>query len=437
MAKNEQLLSAEVTQAALLYRDAIENNSQYLLNYFYERLQPGYEGYLSAIELCHLLHWAILLRQPEQELVKLLERMPQAVNMVNVENGDTFLHLAVIEKNLTAVRVLLQHKASANVANLAGEFPLHTAIQQGDVASVIALVQAGANVNIPNNQKQYPIHLAIYSNNAAIVQAILTKNVNLNLPDANHDRALLLAVKMGNVAIVELIFNKRTDRLSDKNALIQAVVDNQIEIVKFLLENGISANAEADGMLRTALFYLTSRLYPIDEIAMAKVLLQNKADINKLDCNNCTPLFSAIANGKFELANFLLSQGATVYKVNAEHFNSLKISQLVVLAYDQGYCELAEALLQAAPASWVPEPQVVYAAETYKRIDDVKPFLDNMLVKQSSMEKRLSLPNLSITQIAYKELIEKAQTLFGSPKSVNQQKLAKTHDTARHLSFYL
>ena len=66
-------------------------------------------------------------------------------------NGDTALMIAAQLGWVEGVQLLIQRRASVDVANTRGETPLIRAVQNRDTATVRVLLGAGANPNKPDN----------------------------------------------------------------------------------------------------------------------------------------------------------------------------------------------------------------------------------------------------------------------------------------------
>jgi hypothetical protein len=93
------------------------------------------------------------------------------------------------------------------------------------------------------------------------------------------------------------------------NCLYAAVFGGNIEIVKFLVENGYSASSSINQRQFEGCtsFYCACQTSNLD---IAQFLLDNGADIDIPDEDGNTSLHSAVAQGATAVFNFLLSRGA-------------------------------------------------------------------------------------------------------------------------------
>lgn len=95
-----------------------------------------------------------------------------------------------------------------------------------------------------------------------------------------------------------------TDKYSDSTLLIVAVDTQQIEIVRFLLEN--NANPNSKGLMRTPLSIAISK----NNYEIFDLLLAHKADVNLAGTHGYAPLHSAVHNNDERFIVRLLSLGA-------------------------------------------------------------------------------------------------------------------------------
>lgn len=100
--------------------------------------------------------------------------------------------------------------------------------------------------------------------------------------------------------------------IANDTAIVLAVKERHIGIVKILLEQGADPNSESgdtlnDGVLEIAIFW--------KNVAMVKLLLQHGADPNKKD-GLYLLLGSAVRKGSFEIVQALLEHGADISTPN-------------------------------------------------------------------------------------------------------------------------
>ena len=113
-------------------------------------------------------------------------------------NGETALHKAIRNKQLSIVEVLLEAGANPNIKDEdeRGNTPLIIALLQGDHEDKIfqALLRAGADVNDSNNLGETALMIAVYCWNISAIKQLLRAGVNINAKNERGDTALFYAI---------------------------------------------------------------------------------------------------------------------------------------------------------------------------------------------------------------------------------------------------
>jgi ankyrin repeat protein len=140
--------------------------------------------------------------------------------------------------------LIQKDKSLMDIKNYHYETPLAVAIQKNKIEYVELLLKSGANPN-PNNSLEYsPIHLAFINKNFKIVNLLIKYNI-----DIIH----LLTCYIYFQKYEEMVFvinnnNKYLINKKDNNnrtPLVNASFSNNLNMVKFLLENGAISNEDA------------------------------------------------------------------------------------------------------------------------------------------------------------------------------------------------
>jgi len=122
------------------------------------------------------------------------------------------------------------------------------------------------------------------------------------------------------------------DKYSESTLLIVAVENQQLEIVRYLLEN--KANPNPKGLIRTPLEEAISK----NNYDIFDLLLTFKADVNLQDAHGFSPLHSAVNNNDERFIDRLLALGA-----NPNIMNGLGQTPLMALPYGTAAQKLIEA----------------------------------------------------------------------------------------------
>ena len=125
----------------------------------------------------------------------------------------TALHLAASNGHSSIVGELIKvPHLNLNVRNENGQTPLHVAVINGMVASARLLIDAGADINIPDKYQQTALHLAAYFGYDDIVDSLIKRpNVNINSRDEDGDTPLHVAADNGRAASARLLIDAGAD----------------------------------------------------------------------------------------------------------------------------------------------------------------------------------------------------------------------------------
>ena len=266
------------------------------------------------------------------EVAKFLLDHGADVNSRN-DQGYTPLHFATVNGSKAMVELFLDHQAEANGENNEGVRPLHLAASRGFLSVVEALLVHGADPNAQmiggtieplgkggGYDRATPLHYAAAGGYLAIVKLLLDHKADVNVKARNGRTPLHAAADFNRLEIVKLLLAHQANpnaSASDGTPLGLAVRNRNAEMVKALIAAGADVNAKGvpvdsnpqalnAGNILVPLAY-TAR---VGDLALARILLQNKADINVHDDLGYTPLHSTALAANAEMVKLLLENGA-------------------------------------------------------------------------------------------------------------------------------
>ncbi|KAK7981333.1 ankyrin [Apiospora saccharicola] len=207
--------------------------------------------------------------------------------------GISPLHLAVIYEEKEILAEMLGEVEDIDVGS---STPLMEAAMNGneDIASM--LLKHDASVERVDAKKRTALHYAQIgkgSNVATLSKSFLDApqgRLLLEKEDVQGKTALYLACKKGNSDTVELLVNEHKAR---------------VNVVDVYDQTALHATVEA-----------TDR--PEERLKVARILLEAKADPNKSDYGDRTPLSIACSHGNCDLVRHLLEYGANPNKKGPE-----------------------------------------------------------------------------------------------------------------------
>jgi ankyrin repeat protein len=209
-------------------------------------------------------------------------------------DGTTALHWAVNRDDLEAVDLLLRSGANAKAANRYGVTPLSLACTNGNGAIVERLLKAGADPNTTLPGGETALMTAARTGKIEAVQALLSHGAIVDAKESQRGQtAIMWAAAEGNVEAVEALIKAGADfraRLeSGYTPLFFAVREGKIGVVRALLKAGCNVN---------------------DTLQTSHRASKKPGNAGSLPGAGTSALELAVANGHFELASYLLDQGA-------------------------------------------------------------------------------------------------------------------------------
>lgn len=147
---------------------------------------------------------------------------------------------------------------------------VYLAIDKGHIRTLKLLFRYGATL------KPGSLIKAVYADDYGLVKFILDKNSDFDT--AEYKAALVTAARIGHLeAIKSIVDSKKAPRSTIENAILGAALREEMEVIKYLVEQGV--------------------------------------DINFRARDNCTPLHSIAQDGTIEMIKYMITVGANI---NAE-----------------------------------------------------------------------------------------------------------------------
>ncbi|KAI5778635.1 ankyrin repeat-containing domain protein [Geopyxis carbonaria] len=165
--------------------------------------------------------------------------------------------------------------------------------------------------------------------NISMVKLLLEQEVDVNAKNNNQLTALNEAVLAGHESIVELLLNSNAHvdgGRPNETPLIEAVRRKQIGIINLLVSKGANVMVK-DANLTSSLTIALSK--QTMDLEIARILVENGADVHEIDKNNQSALMSAVVSGQCAIVKFLLHHGAGVNERDSDH-QSLLIRAILI-----------------------------------------------------------------------------------------------------------
>ncbi|KAM6069150.1 NF-kappa-B inhibitor alpha isoform 1-T1 [Theristicus caerulescens] len=202
----------------------------------------------------------------ELEDIRLQPREPPAWAQQLTEDGDTFLHLAIIHEekalSLEVIRQTAGDRAFLNFQNNLSQTPLHLAVITDQPEIAEHLLKAGCDLEIRDFRGNTPLHIACQQGSLRSV-SVLTQYCQ-----PHHLLAVLQATNYNGHTCLHL-----------------ASIQGYLAIVEYLLSLGADVNAQEPCNGRTAL-HLAVDLQNSDLVSL---LVKHGADVNKVTYQGYSP----------------------------------------------------------------------------------------------------------------------------------------------------
>lgn len=361
--------------------DAIDNdNLEYVKNYMINNPNSN----IIDINGDSLLHYAINLNPNKYIVYEMLNKndirvLPQRImsegrlsickfllnyyKNVKNKNGDSALHYAVqTNGNIEGIKLLLDNGMDIKERSKWGQCALVLMVEfYHDEADIQFMLKNAKDIDLEtnelllgsavrynnivmarlilnknlHNEYQYLLEMAINNGCCEIVEMLLTKNVNILAEDESNYTFLHKSVEKNHIDLTKLLVNYLDVNSSSVNGirpLYYAVLNNNLEMVQFLLDNKADVNT-------TPWNKVTSLIFAVEKnnIELTLLLLKYNADVNLRDREKNSALDYALNNKNIELVRLLLENGATYNNLNKQN---------KILEYAQTYIEYKQIIKQ-------------------------------------------------------------------------------------------
>jgi ankyrin repeat protein len=172
--------------------------------------------------------------------------------------SSTYLEDAINKNWHDGLEFLLMNGVNPNVESSSGEKMLLYPLKSNNHDAARLLLKGGANTDIPEEENDHLLFYAIEHDLEYLIAESLDQGVNPNMRDEEGHTPLTRAVATGNFGAVKLLVAHGADPNIGSDfpyegdheftSIDSAVENNQIDILKYLLENG--AKLEPDDINR-------------------------------------------------------------------------------------------------------------------------------------------------------------------------------------------
>ncbi|KAI0536858.1 hypothetical protein GGR58DRAFT_473982 [Xylaria digitata] len=277
----------------------------------------------------HLRIIAASAQANEARVRDILAEEPPWTSTTDLDALRQALQKVAARGKLSIVRLLIQYGADVNPKRDTEVPALLKAAEAGNVDVVSTLLAHSANPNARNRSGQTALFIASIKGHDKVVEALASGGADVNAKDKEGRSPLLyLASEKKTKAkwtteTLRLLHQHHADiEVRDqigRTPLLWAATNSNIDLARFLLENGADVGA-ANNRGRTALHLSAESNDEEHRDDMVKLLLSHNASPEATSDGGWTPLHNAAQSGHISVVALLLETKA---KVNAELSNGM------------------------------------------------------------------------------------------------------------------
>lgn len=266
-------------------------------------------------------------------VVKLLLKGGAQVNTIDRTTELPPLFLAILRKNQSMVRILLEAGASVDQRALKHATDCHAeptslmlAAASGDASSVKLLLQYGAPVHEVDSAGKTALVRATEKGDIASMTMLLTAGSPIDAQTQSGRTALMTAAHdlHGKDAVRLLLGHEAAVDLVDGDnwtAFMHAAVFGNVESLESLLDAGSDVNATSNSgetalihLVGASIYYPWSAELAAEELPKLRLLLERGAAVDQVNSDGWTALMIAAYDGRAQAADcveLLLKHGAS------------------------------------------------------------------------------------------------------------------------------
>ena len=276
--------------------------------------------------------YTILMISTEKGYLDIVKKLIENRANYNLKNseGTCCLTIAVTEGHLNILKfffkkyVTVYSKDILNTTDLDGNTLLNLACKYDyyEIAEFFVKKKCKLDIKSKGYSGGYaPLHWAVKNNNFQIVRLLIENKANINLTTNNSESPIYLASKYGYKTIFRYLINKGSDCIEYENNFIltNEIKHDRDDNVKLLLSKGYSA----DSIILIGENEDTFNNIPIlsnyvinENIEMVQYCLEQGAYVNALDDSEDTPLIHACVSKNIDIIDILLLFGANINSSN-------------------------------------------------------------------------------------------------------------------------
>lgn len=249
------------------------------------------------------IHWAA--RTGESDIVQRLVELDASVNSRDVNRRQTPLHMAAMSEELVAIEVLAKAKANLDSQDNRGYTPVHTAVEYNRQEALKCLLRLGCSMDLQTKSSDTALHLAVQRDQPKLVECLIEHSCNVNSRGRRGQTALHIVSEIGSMQCATPLLDSiaRAEYVSRENTSRWVVNPN-------------CEDQQKQRALHVAAWHGRNEL--------CSVLVQNRAEVDPLDMEECTPLSLAVTKDHEATVKVLMRLNADPMRPNQQQLAPLQ-----------------------------------------------------------------------------------------------------------------
>lgn len=176
------------------------------------------------------------------ELVKLGVKLDETDS-----DGNTVLHRQCEDQNLFNIQKLLMSKVDVNIVNRNGLTPLAIALKNKSMDIVSILIQFGARLDIQDSNGDTSVHILCKSKDWEVLQKIPLQNV-INIQNKKGETPVIVSLKNKNLELSRLLIQQGSNlNIADSEGnypIILVLENNMMDLLNMILQGNVNINVK-------------------------------------------------------------------------------------------------------------------------------------------------------------------------------------------------
>ena len=227
-----------------------------------------------------------------------------------IQDIEDLIRFSIISYNLNILKVLLDSVDCGQMEKSLQEM-MAIAVNSDFHEVIVILVNKGVSIDIVLSNQYSVVQTLIYSGSIEILKFLFSKNVVTNYYSPGFHSPIIDCVALGNIEILQMFIDCKFNikDIKDENGLSclhWAVLNNSRPMIELLIDK-TEKNAQ-DNNGNCALFYATY----IGNIDIIKFLIENGVSCENKNAIDETPIYEAFRRKYWNIVKFLLNHGASI-----------------------------------------------------------------------------------------------------------------------------